>query len=228
MVSGKEYTLLADSIRLAFGTYNVLNGAWLRARSGTVTGVLGRNGSGKTCMFRSIMGELTPQDLFVKINDQVVTGSDEIGLYIKYLPQKSFLPPRLTLSKVFYYFGKCYSSFSAEFPHFAKYENVQVGELSGGEIRIVEIWLCLNSGAPFCILDEPFSYLAPVYVEQVQQMIRLRRPHMGIIISDHNYRAILQITDEVLLLSDGYVHLIKEMSDLVRYGYCKDLFDRFP
>lgn len=223
MLSAKEHTLLADSIRLAFGTKDVLNGAWLRARTGTVTGVLGRNGSGKTCMFRAIMGELHTQDIFVKINEKVITGSEKMGIYIKYLPQKSFLPPNLTLSKVFYYFGKSYSSFTAEFPHFAKYENVRAGELSGGEIRIVEIWLCLNSGAPFCILDEPFSYLAPVYVEQVQQMIRLRRSHMGIIISDHNYRAILQVTDEVLLLSDGYVHLVKEMYDLVRYGYCKDL-----
>ena len=223
MASARKNSLLADSIRLAFGTNNVLNGAWLQSQTGTVTGVLGRNGSGKTCMFRAIMGDLHTQDIFVKINEKIVTGSDEMGLYIKYLPQKSFLPPKLTLSKVFYYFGKDYNSFTAEFPHFAKYENVRAGELSGGEIRIVEIWLCLNSGAPFCILDEPFSYLAPVYVEQVQQMIRQRKSHMGIIISDHNYRAILQVTDEVLLLSDGYVHLVKEMSDLVRYGYCKDL-----
>ena len=223
MVYAREHTLLADSIRLAFGTKDVLNGAWLRASTGTVTGVLGRNGSGKTCMFRAIMGDLHTQDIFVMINEKVVTGSDEMGLYIKYLPQKSFLPPRLALNKIFHYFGKSYSSFATEFPHFAKYENVHVGELSGGEIRIVEIWLCLNSGAPFCILDEPFSYLAPVYVEQVQQMIKVRKEHMGIIISDHNYRAILQISDEILLLSDGYVHLVKEISDLVRYGYCNDL-----
>ncbi len=223
MVSVKKNTLLADSIRLAFGTTNVLNGAWLRAQTGTVTGVLGRNGTGKTCMFRAIMGELRTQDLFVKFNDKVVTSSDRMGLYVKYLPQKSFLPPRMTLKKVFSFFGKDYHTFTAEFPHFSKYEDVELRELSGGEVRMVEIWLCLNSGAPFCILDEPFSYLAPVYVEQVQQMIRQRKEHMGIVISDHNYRAILQITDEVLLLSDGYVHLVKQMSDLVRYGYCKDL-----
>ena len=223
MASAKKNTLLADSIRLAFGTKDVLNGAWLQAQTGMITGVLGRNGSGKTCMFRAIMGEVNAQNSFVKINDKVITGCDHMGLYIKYLPQKSFLPPKLTLSKVFYYFGKDYNSFTAEFPHFAKYENIQVRELSGGEVRIVEIWLCLNSGAPFCILDEPFSYLAPIYVEQVQQIIKRHKGHMGIIISDHNYRAILQIADEVLLLTDGYVHLVKKMSDLVRYGYCKDL-----
>lgn len=221
MESVKKNTLLADSMRLSFGSQDVLNGAWLRAETGKVTGVLGRNGSGKSCMFRIIMGELKPQEHFIKLNECVVTGSDEMGLYIKYLPQKPFLPPKMTLWKAFSFFGKEYKEFAVEFPHFAQYEDVEVKELSGGEIRIVEIWLCLNSGSPFCILDEPFSYLAPVYVEQVQKMIQSRKWEMGIIISDHNYNALLEISDDVLLLSDGYVHLVKEMNDLVRYGYCR-------
>ena len=223
MQSTKKNTLLADSIRLSFGSFDVLSGAWLRAETGKVTGVLGRNGSGKSCMFRAIMGELRTQDLFVKFNDRVVTGSDEMGLYVKYLPQKPFLPPKFTLRKAFQYFGIEVGKFTSDFPHFSKYEDVELRELSGGELRMVEIWLCLNSGAPFCILDEPFSYLAPVYVEKVQEMIRERKKDMGIIISDHNYEALLQVADDVLLLSDGYVHRVKEMSDLVRYGYCRDL-----
>ena len=44
---------------------------------------------------------------------------------------------------------------------------------------------------------------------------------MGIIVSDHNYEALLEVADEVLLLSDGYVHLVRDRSDLVRYGYCR-------
>ena len=223
MQSIKKNTLLADSIRLSFGSFDVLSGAWLRAETGKVTGVLGRNGCGKSCMFRAIMGELGTQDLFVKFNDRVVTGSDEMGLYVKYLPQKPFLPPKLTMGKAFLFFGIDVHRFTSDFPHFSKYEDVELRELSGGELRMVEIWLCLNSGAPFCILDEPFSYLAPVYVEKVQEMIRERKKDMGIIISDHNYEALLQVSDDVLLLSDGYVHLVREMSDLVRYGYCRDL-----
>jgi ABC-type lipopolysaccharide export system ATPase subunit len=223
MQSNKKNTLLADSIRLSFGTLDVLNGAWLRAETGKVTGVLGRNGCGKTCMFRSIMGELKPQEIFVKFNDLVITGSHQMGLYVKYLPQESFLPDKLSLKEAFSWFGKDFSEFTAEFPHFAPNADEKIGDLSGGETRIVEIWLCLNSGSPFCILDEPFSYLAPVYVEQVQQMILQRKPHMGIVISDHNYQALLQIADEVLLLSEGYVHLVKEQSDLVRYGYCREV-----
>ena len=223
MQSNKKNTLLADSIRLSFGTLDVLNGAWLRAETGKVTGVLGRNGCGKTCMFRSIMGELKPQEIFVKFNDLVITSSHKMGLYVKYLPQKSFLPDKLSLKEAFSWFGKDFSEFTAEFPHFAPNADGKIGDLSGGETRIVEIWLCLNSDSPFCILDEPFSYLAPVYVEQVQQMILQRKHQMGIVISDHNYQALLQIADEVLLLSEGYVHLVREQSDLVRYGYCREV-----
>ncbi len=213
--------LLADSIRLAFGTYDVLNGAWLRSETGKVTGVLGRNGCGKSCMFRSIMGELKPQQIFVRYNDTVLTGSDEMGRYVKYMAQKHFLPPKMTLKKVFEYFNADYEAFTDDFPKFAQYPDTPVKELSGGEVRIVEIWLCLCSDSPFCILDEPFSYLAPVAIEVIQKLIRRQKDKMGIVVSDHNYEALLEVADEVLLLYDGYVHLIKDRSDLVRLGYCR-------
>lgn len=221
MQQPEKNTLLADSIRLSFGQFNVLNGAWLRSETGKVTGVLGRNGSGKSCMFRAIMGELKAQDLFVRYNDSVVTHSDEMGIYVKYQAQKPFLPPKMPLKKVFEYFGADYERFTDDFPKFAQYPDTPVKELSGGEVRIAETWLCLCSDSPFCILDEPFSYLAPVAIEVIQKLIRRQKENMGIIVSDHNYEALLEVADEVLLLSDGYVHLVRDRSDLVRYGYCR-------
>lgn len=221
MQQPEKNTLLADSIRLSFGEFNVLNGAWLRSETGKVTGVLGRNGSGKSCMFRAIMGELKTQDLFVRYNDSVVTRSDEMGRYIKYQAQKPFLPPKMPMKKVFEYFGADYERFTDDFPKFAQYPDTPVKELSGGEVRIAETWLCLCSDSPFCILDEPFSYLAPVAIEVIQKLIRSQKGKMGIIVSDHNYEALLEVADEVLLLSDGYVHLVRDRSDLVRYGYCR-------
>lgn len=221
MQQPEKNTLLADSIRLSFGEFNVLNGAWLRSETGKVTGVLGRNGSGKSCMFRAIMGELKTQDLFVRYNDSVVTRSDEMGRYVKYQAQKPFLPPKMPLKKVFEYFGADYERFTDDFPKFAQYPDTPVKELSGGEVRIAETWLCLCSDSPFCILDEPFSYLAPVAIEVIQKLIQRQKEKMGIIVSDHNYEALLEVADEVLLLSDGYVHLVRDRSDLVRYGYCR-------
>ncbi len=70
-------------------------------------------------------------------------------------------------------------------------------------------------------MDEPFSYLATVAVERVQRLILRAKQNKGINVSDHNYEALLEVADEVLLLSGGYVHLIKERSDLVRYGYLR-------
>ena len=178
MQSIDKNTLLADSIRLSFGTFNVLNGAWLRSETGKVTGVLGRNGCGKSCMFRAIMGELKAQEMFVRYNETVVTGSDEMGKYVKYLAQKPFLPPKMPLKTVFEYFRADYEAFTDDFPKFALYPDTPVKELSGGEVRIAEIWLCLCSDAPFCILDEPFSYLAPVYVEVIQKLIKRQKGKM--------------------------------------------------
>ena len=221
MQQPEKNTLLADSIRLSFGQFNVLNGAWLRSETGKVTGVLGRNGSGKSCMFRAIMGELKTQELFVRYNDSIVTCSEEMGRYVKYQAQKPFLPPKMPLKKVFEYFGADYERFTDDFPKFAQYPDTPVKELSGGEVRIAETWLCLCSDSPFCILDEPFSYLAPVAIEVIQKLIRRQKEKMGIIVSDHNYEALLEVADEVLLLSDGYVHLVRDRSDLVRYGYCR-------
>jgi len=220
-MSSVKNTLLADSIRLSFGDFNVLNGAWLRSETGKVTGVLGRNGCGKSCMFRAIMGGLRTQEMFVRVNDEVLTGSMNMGRHIKYMAQRHFLPPKMTLSEIFRLFGADFEAFTDDFPRFAQYPDTYVKELSGGEIRIVEIWLCLCSPSPFCILDEPFSYLAPVAIEVVQKLIQRQKSRMGIIISDHNYEALLEVADEVLLLSDGYVHLIKDRSDLIRYGYCR-------
>ena len=183
MSSQVKHTLLADSIRLAFGTYNVLNGAWMRSETGKVTGILGRNGSGKSCMFRAVMGGLKTQEIFVRVDDEILTGSMKMGKYIKYLAQKTFLLPNLTMKEVFEYFEADYEAFCDDFPKFLQYPDTPVKQLSGGEVRIAEIWLCLCADSPFCILDEPFSYLAPVAVEVIQRLIEREKCRKGIIIS---------------------------------------------
>ena len=75
----KTHTLLADSITLSFGRKNILNGAWLRSGTGRVTGLLGRNGSGKSSMFRAVMGPLKAQNCFVRIDDEAIPGSGCCG-----------------------------------------------------------------------------------------------------------------------------------------------------
>ena len=94
-----------------------------------------------------------------------------------------------------------------------------VREMSGGEVRIAEMYMILNSKADFCILDEPFSYVAPKFVEKMQEMIQLHKQEKGIIISDHMYESVMGITDDLYLLRDGYTFPIKSREDLIHQGY---------
>ena len=93
------------------------------------------------------------------------------------------------------------------------------GQLSGGEVRIAEMYMVLNSEAEFCILDEPFSNVAPKYVEMMQQLIQQHKATKGIIISDHMYEQVMDITDDLFLLRDGYTFPIKCREDLIHHGY---------
>ncbi len=142
----KTHTLLADSITLSFGRKNILNGAWLRSETGRVTGLLGRNGSGKSSMFRAVMGQLKAQNCFVRIDDEVIPGSGCggrrswmfgyvagnifrkgcVSRYVKYLPQGSSLPSKMTLGRIFEYFAIDYGEFVGEFPKFGQYRDTPV------------------------------------------------------------------------------------------------------
>ena len=93
------------------------------------------------------------------------------------------------------------------------------GRLSGGEVRIAEMYLILNSEAEFCILDEPFSNVAPKHVEMMQELIQVHKATKGIIISDHMYESVMGITDDLFLLRDGYTFPIKTREDLAHHGY---------
>ena len=81
------------------------------------------------------------------------------------------------------------------------------------------MYMVLNSDAEFCILDEPFSNVAPKYVKMMQQLIQMHKATKGIIISDHMYEQVMDITDDLYLLRDGYTFPIKSREDLIHYGY---------
>lgn len=211
--------LLVDSVHLKFDHQTVLQSAFMTAQTGRITGVLGRNGCGKSCLFRCIMGGLKPQNIFIRFNDEQETDYDHIGLRIKYLPQNSFIPLKMTLGEAFDIYGVDYDSLVSFDPKFHTMQRRQVRELSGGEARIAEMYLILNSDAEFCILDEPFSNVAPKYVEKMQELVQQHKAEKGIIISDHMYESVMGITDDLYLLRDGYTFLIKSREDLVLQGY---------
>ncbi len=219
MQSDKGNILLVDSVHLKFGERTILQSAYLTAHSGHVTGLLGRNGCGKSSLFQCIMGGLSPQNIFIRINDEPETDYGHIGERVKYLPQNLFMPARMILDDAFKLYNVDYEGLVRFDAKFHNYQRKTFSELSGGEARIAEIYLVLMSDAEFCILDEPFSNISPNWIEKIQALIRQQKPHKGIIISDHMYESIIETADDLFLLRDGYTFPFKDRDDLIRHGY---------
>lgn len=100
----------------------------------------------------------------------------------------------MSLGEAFMLYGVDYDGLVSFDPKFHTYQRKQLWEMSGGEARIAEIYLVLNSEAEFCILDEPFSNIAPKHVEKMQELIIQHKADKGIIISDHMYESVMGIT----------------------------------
>jgi ABC-type multidrug transport system ATPase subunit len=215
------HTLEVDSVILEFDTKRVLHDVYLKIESGKVTGLLGRNGTGKTCLMNIIYGELKPYGRSVRLNGKALYDSFRLTEDIRYLPQFSFIPKTLTLKRIFKDFNLNYSSFVSEFPEFAKYYNTKLKKLSSGEQRIVDIYSILASETKFCMLDEPFSQVMPVHVETIKKLIRKEQRNKGILITDHMYKHIIDVCDDIYVINEGKTHLITSVQDIELLGYAR-------
>ena len=215
-----KHRLIVDSVVVRFGQKTVLSGGYITSETGMVTGLLGRNGSGKSCMFRALMGGLAVENVMVSIDGKPVDRR-RIGKVIKYLPQGRLIPDGMKLRRAFECYGVNYWSFVQRVPKYSRYYDAFLYELSGGEARLAELYLILMSDADFYILDEPFTKVDPVNIDEVKTLIRQRSKDRGIIVTDHNYSAISTVADDLFVLSDGYTHPVRCRDDLVRHGYLK-------
>ncbi|MBO4566822.1 MAG: ATP-binding cassette domain-containing protein [Bacteroidales bacterium] len=215
-----KHRLIVDSVVVRFGEKTVLSGGYITSETGMVTGLLGRNGAGKSCMFRALMGGLRVENVMVSIDEKPVN-RQVIGRSIKYLPQGRLIPDGMTLHRAFDLYGVNYWTFVNRFPKYSRHYDSPVYELSGGQARLAELYMVLHSDAPFYILDEPFSQVDPVSIEAVQAIIRERAKDHGIIITDHNYPAISTVADNLFVIADGYTNQVHSREDLVRHGYLR-------
>lgn len=215
-----KHKLIVDSVVVRFGDKVVLSGGYITSETGMVTGLLGRNGAGKSCMFRALMGGLRVENVMVSMDEKPVD-RQVIGRFIRYLPQGRLLPESFSLHRAFELYGVNYWSFVNRFPKYSRFYDSHIWELSGGEARLVELYLILLSEAPFYILDEPFSQIDPVSIESVQELIRERSKDHGIIVTDHNYEAISSVADNLFVIADGYTNQVHSREDLVRHGYLR-------
>ena len=212
-------TLEVDSVILEFGTKRVLQDVYLKSETAKITGLLGRNGTGKTCLLNIIYGQLSPDDHSVRLNKQALLNSSRSTKDIMYLPQFSFIPKSLTLNRIFNDYKLDFSEFINEFPEFEKYYISKLKKLSGGEQRIVEIYLIISSKTKFCLLDEPFTHVMPLHVDSIKNLILREKKNKGIIITDHLYRHIIDICDDLYVINDGKTYLTNSIQDLETLGY---------
>jgi ABC-type multidrug transport system ATPase subunit len=213
-----KHILEADGIQLSFNGRSVLSDIYLQIETGRITGLLGRNGQGKTCLLQAIHGSLNCERS-VRINRRSVRLPVEGFNRIKYLPQFHFIPGSCTIKRVLADYTLSESSFVQAFPEYTEKLTTAVKQLSGGERRLIELYIVLRSNAPFILLDEPFTMLSPLQIDQVISLIEEEKEEKGILMTDHLYEYVINHCEQLYVLSGGKMHMVKTDEDIERLGY---------
>ena len=214
-----KQVLEVDGVILEFGRHRVLQDVYLKCETGQVTGLIGRNGTGKTCLMNIIYGKLKPTYQSVRINRKVYLKPYRKPSEMMYLPQYNFIPRSLSLKRIFKDLKIDFSEFTNIFPTFKKYYRSNLKKLSTGEQRIIEIYTILTSDTQFCMLDEPFSQVMPVHIESIKRLINKEKKKKGLLITDHLYKHIVEICDTIYLIANQKTYLTTSISDIEMLGY---------
>lgn len=212
-----------DNVELYYKKKPVLNGIYLKAESGKITGILGNNGSGKSCLLNIIFGSLKPKYKLIRIDNQPVTQPLFLSNRIAFLSQHHFIPNRMKIRSAFKLFKVDWHDFIVRFPLFEAFEKRSFSKLSGGERRIIEIYLVLHKESDIVLLDEPFNGVAPLYIEKIMSQIHDQKRHKIVIVTDHRYKEVTDISDTIYLMKNGCTILINELEALEDYKYVNHL-----
>ena len=211
--------LRASSLSKSYRGRKVVNEVSLELRSGEVVGLLGPNGAGKTTTFYMIVGLIAPESGQVRLGGEDIT---RMPMYrrarsgISYLPQEPSVFRKLTVLENLLGIaetlnlssekrGQLVAELLKEFG-IEQLQNQGAYTLSGGERRRLEIARALVLTPRFILLDEPFAGIDPLAVLDIQRIIRgLKERGIGVLITDHNVRETLNITDRAYIISDGKI-----------------------
>jgi ABC-type multidrug transport system ATPase subunit len=217
-------SLHVDSVIKSFGNKQILTDIFISCKPGEILGLLGRNGSGKSTLLKVIFGSITADSKFVKIDNRIVDGLFDLGNLIKYLPQDNFLPNHVKINNIISLFcDKENAEILRNCIHIKPLLDKRSKQLSGGERRLVEIFLIVFSNAKYVLIDEPFNGVAPVYIDDIKNAISEQSNLKGFIITDHDYRNIVDIATQIILIHDGGTKLIKNKDELKYWGYIPDI-----
>ena len=223
-----EQLLETQGLRKSYSGRRVVDGGEITVRRGEIVGLLGPNGAGKTTTFYMVVGLIPPESGRILFDGGEIT---RMPMYrraragIGYLSQEPSIFRRLTVEEnilailetlgiprreQFQRLGTLLAELGIA--HLAK---SRADTLSGGERRRLEITRALVTEPEFILLDEPFSGIDPIAVADCQEIIKgLRARGLGILLTDHNVRETLAITDRAYLMAEGRVLITGSAQDL--------------
>src|ERR671921_351260 len=212
-------TLRTEDLTKSYGGRTVVRGVNLEVNSGEVVGLLGPNGAGKTTTFYMTVGLTAPDSGRVTLDGADLTDDP---MYVRarkgigYLPQEPSIFRGLTVEQNLLAILETLDLSSAERHRRMRELLAELGltplarsaayTLSGGERRRVEITRALVLSPQFMLLDEPFAGIDPIAVTDIQKIIfHLKMRGIGVLITDHNVRETLRITDRAYIVHDGVI-----------------------
>ena len=217
------HLLEIDSVNKSYGQNRVLTDIYLKCETGDIIGLLGRNGSGKSTLLKILFGSLHAEQKFIRIDGKILNRPYQTRGEIAYLPQDTFIPRNLTLAAAVRLYQPAHQTdLFFDDPVLYWVQHSKVSQLSGGELRYAEIKLILSIDVKFVLLDEPFNGIAPLNIESVKNMIRNSAENKGIILTDHDYRNVIDVSNQHYNLSDGGVKRIRDKEDLALWGYMSE------
>ena len=212
-------TLRTQDLTKSYGGRTVVRGVSIEVASGEIVGLLGPNGAGKTTTFYMTVGLTGPDSGRVVLDDEDVT---DAPMYVRarkgigYLPQEPSIFRGLTVEQNILGILETLdldaatrrqrlADLLAEL-HLTPLASAPAYTLSGGERRRAEITRALVMSPRFMLLDEPFAGIDPIAVTEIQKIVfHLKERGIGVLITDHNVRETLRITDRAYIVHDGVI-----------------------
>jgi lipopolysaccharide export system ATP-binding protein len=215
----KLKTLETIEISKSYGGRRVVDDVSVHVREGEIVGLLGPNGAGKTTSFYMVVGLISPDSGKVVLDGVDLTGMpmfERAHKGISYLPQEASVFRKLTVEENLMAILQTRRMTNTQRRDKMNHLIDQMGlgtvrrskgfVLSGGERRRVEIARSLAIDPSFLLLDEPFSGIDPIQVLELQRIILdLKRDGLGILVTDHNVRETLSVTDRAYIINAGKI-----------------------